>query len=1202
MYVVEHPNPFNLEETRQIPIEPGESLQDWVARTYAGRVDQLAYIYYDGQILRADSFPHYRAHPQLTPHAVCRPGDPFTILATALSVVSIAAVALIPDPPDVSDRDVSPTYNLAAQQNSARLGANVPIQYGRCRIWPDLIAQPYSTYNNNEQYVYQLFCLGAGEFSVGNLQIEDTDVTSFDEISYEYYYNQPVTLFPTDVETSVEVAEQVLSTSNTGPFSANSSGTTANRIEIDIVFPQGLHRARSSGDIDSQTVNVIAEYRAIPPGSWQTLVDTNVTRADRTPQRLTFGADVTPGRYEVRVRRGDAESSGPKLYNRCQWQAMRAYLEDDAITYDDVTVLAVRAKATGNLTELSRKRFNVVATRKLPIYSGSWSSPTATRALAWALADIVRAEYGADQVDARLDISALSTLNSTWSSAGDEFNYRFDTRVTLWEALKIAARAGRAYPVRNNNVISFVRDEATTTPTALFNRHNIVRDTFRVEYSLTGEDEHDAITAIYIDPDNDYKEKQVLCQPAGSSAANPKDLRYPGITDRDQAWRLGMYDAEAMIKRRKVARFETELEGLIPQKGDLITVANEDFNLTQGSELIYASGTTLRVAQDLEWTVTSPATTYAIRLRKPNGDVDGPKTVTQGATPNELILASGLSWTPNTDGEGQRTLVQFGQLAITNSDWLLNEIRPLGGNKVALAALNYVSSVYTVGVGSAPSEGAAAPIAANDDQPVIDYLLLENTTEPATLRVAWSPAAGADYYVVQFAVDASPLTWIQVRETTGTLVEFKVPVGTIYVRVAGIGKVRGVWKQDSIAAHSYSETSPTSLSAVASLVLASNGQYQTNIVFSFTEPGDDHLVEAYEAQYQLARHNGVWQPLYYSKETTHEFRTAEIGEHQFRVRSVYVPGHVYSDWAETQVITLGTFTSLTTIGLADPVDPTLFISADEDFKTAQIRVRVGYNDTASPEQALPEQFAIFYSAEPYPNALESTTDSGGKIYLDPQETTILGSFQLTVAPGSTTKNIRYTDPGGNIDFDLSGMWWVSVVPAAGSPSSGSRYFKVFESSSTEIILPPGDELTFTPQAGDTINVLELSWHDARLDEFKLAFANGEVIKHQGIDYDGDYYLDVDTRGAEGTSQGSQGNTTIHYFPAPGPGTNIVLIDAAEFQEVDGAFEYAGNIDLVVPAAFSWASVSCGFFRKASKDGPSAYVRSNIVPLVIGGPY
>src|SRR5690606_23832810 len=113
------------------------------------------------------------------------------------------------------------------------------------------------------------------------------------------------------------------------------------------------------------------------------------------------------------------------------------------------------------------------------------------------------------------------------------------------------------------------------------------------------EEAHDAILAEYIDPNLGWVENQVLCQPPSSAAANPKRVRYHGIIDRDQAFREGIYEAESILKQRKTARFETELEGYIPARGDLIIVANEDIDYTQGGEIVAVSGTTLTTSEPI---------------------------------------------------------------------------------------------------------------------------------------------------------------------------------------------------------------------------------------------------------------------------------------------------------------------------------------------------------------------------------------------------------------------------------------------------------------------------------------------------------------------------------------------------------------------------------------------------------------------------
>ena len=103
----------------------------------------------------------------------------------------------------------SPTYSLQAQGNSARLGNPIPVIYGRHLIYPDFAAQPYYRYQNNEQYVYQLHCIGQGSYDVEQIRVEDTPISAFKEITYKIVNpGENNTLFNEDVVTSAEVAVQ----------------------------------------------------------------------------------------------------------------------------------------------------------------------------------------------------------------------------------------------------------------------------------------------------------------------------------------------------------------------------------------------------------------------------------------------------------------------------------------------------------------------------------------------------------------------------------------------------------------------------------------------------------------------------------------------------------------------------------------------------------------------------------------------------------------------------------------------------------------------------------------------------------------------------------------------------------------------------------------------------------------------------------
>jgi len=67
--------------------------------------------------------------------------------------------ALIPEPKPpsphqaagINSQAASPTYQLTAQGNKARLGEPIPVLYGRHVIFPDYAAEPYTEYAGNEQ-------------------------------------------------------------------------------------------------------------------------------------------------------------------------------------------------------------------------------------------------------------------------------------------------------------------------------------------------------------------------------------------------------------------------------------------------------------------------------------------------------------------------------------------------------------------------------------------------------------------------------------------------------------------------------------------------------------------------------------------------------------------------------------------------------------------------------------------------------------------------------------------------------------------------------------------------------------------------------------------------------------------------------------------------------------------------------------------
>ena len=166
-------------------------------------------------------------------------------------------------------------YLDQAIETQDMIGNPIPVIYGRHLIYPDFASQPYYRYIDNEQYVYQLHCIGQGEYDVEQIRIEDTPISSFEEITCQIIRpNEKNTLFDEDVITSAEVAgQELLKNEYCGPFVLNPAETLISKIEVDVAFQRGCYYANDSGGLSSKTIQWKIEVRSIddndtPLGEW----------------------------------------------------------------------------------------------------------------------------------------------------------------------------------------------------------------------------------------------------------------------------------------------------------------------------------------------------------------------------------------------------------------------------------------------------------------------------------------------------------------------------------------------------------------------------------------------------------------------------------------------------------------------------------------------------------------------------------------------------------------------------------------------------------------------------------------------------------------------------------------------------------------------------------------------------------------------
>ena len=558
----------------------------------------------------------------------------------------------------------SPTYSLQAQGNQARLGNPIPVIYGRHLIYPDFASQPYYAYINDEQYVYQVHCIGQGYYDIEKIRIEDTPISSFEEITYQVINpGETNTLFRDDVVTSPEVAGQELLKDKTiGPFVLNPTESAIDKIEIDIACQRGLYYANDSGSLNTKSVQWQVDARGIDDednalGDWFTLGIETLSANTVNGLYRTYTYSVAQGRYEVRATRLDDKDVSSRAGHELRWASAKGYIVSTP-NYGNVTLLAIKMKATNNLSQRSSRMVNCIVTRKLPTWSPTtgWTGIEATRSIAWAIVDILKASYGAQLTDKSIDLEELYRLDQTWSFRGDTFNGVFDSKLTVYDALSRVCKVGRSVPYIQGGIVRFVRDEPKEIPVALFGPRNIVKNSLSIQYIMPSEDTADSVCVQYFS-DKTWKSSEITGTFAGSTSDKTATVELFGCTDKNQALREAVYMALANRYRRRIVSFSTELEGLIPSYGDLISITHDMPNWGTGGEIISVNGTTLTLSEPV---VFEEGQNHYLALRTQTGELAGPYRITSGSLPNEVVLRETPSIEIETGTKSERTHFAFG--------------------------------------------------------------------------------------------------------------------------------------------------------------------------------------------------------------------------------------------------------------------------------------------------------------------------------------------------------------------------------------------------------------------------------------------------------------------------------------------------------------------------------------------------------------
>ena len=759
-------------------------------------------------------------------------GDVVTGFIARILVAVVLAVVLtlfldIPQPYAADQEQGDSVYTLRGQRNKIpQPGDPIPKSYGHVRHFPHYAARSYTQVENNQETLYALFCLGLGKYNVTDKLIGDTPMSQFEEVETAIYQpHEHPTLFPTNVEVSPEVSggielfgpnqtgapgtnnEGRYNPNGVGPYVANSAGTRASRIEVDLNFPRGLFHTNSKGKFRSVSVQTRFEYRPVVAVGetnnhpW-TLLDERTTKMRTpTPQRITISVAVPPGRYEVRAFRLNNTAQNYRWQELVQWNGLKAFLDDDK-DFGNVTLLAMKARATNNLNSNSRQLINVKMRSIIPVYNATTETWTEeeTRNPVWAMCDILRADYGFRLDDQFIDLSVLSDLATQFDNDSIYFDWTFDRRGKVWDACKIAMNVGRAKPLMIGPKASAIQDTAATTPLAGFSHNNIIKNSFKSEVTFRKKYDHDGLLVEYLDPIT-WKPFTVLCKVGDEEGNNPQKIQLRGCTDRQRAYEWGLYTRGTQVWQKDNISFVTGPEGLTLGYGDLVAVKHDLLPTTQtyideqvgslapGAIVPSSTNTKISLPKNPEATDN---TTHYISLRKKSGEIAGPYEVTaiQGRliTIDEVLNVTDFE-VPDT---AETATYFFGANSELYKLGKVMSIKPRDDWSAEITIVNYEPRLYTLS-GTAPELPRPTLPQSPPDLPVISNL--RAVTNPDNLEesiVTWE-STYANEYVIAVSED-NGVTYTEVARTPNRTYTLENELAsTLYVRVRGINIGPGPW-------------------------------------------------------------------------------------------------------------------------------------------------------------------------------------------------------------------------------------------------------------------------------------------------------------------------------------------------------------------------------------------------------------------------
>ena len=517
-------------------------------------------------------------------------------------------------------------WNLGGM--NVQQGGAVPVIYGTIRPQLTLLHQHVIS-SGTQQYLQMLLCPCEGPIDeIRDIRINKNPIAYYKDVVVE-------TRLGTNTQEIIEninesYADQTLGYDLTTNWSTyQTEGNGGEGLEITLEFPAGLYYSNDKGGSSATTVVIVAEYRLEGASTWSSLGSWTITENQTQGFRKVYRKDnLEKGRYVVRVRCASKSGESIRYLNKIYWsQLTHVYYKKFA--HPNKALLAIKALATDQISGGTPEITCEVVRSKVWVYNpytGVYEQEAATNP-AWVAYDIWhRAEKMQHPRTRQWEFIRRGIPKEymiyddfkAWADKCDEnkleINIAFNLAQKKPDAVASAALVGRGNAITRGTKVGAVFD-APAEMGQIFTMGNIKAGSFKQKFlSLT--DRANVIELSYYDKERNYQSETVRSYSQGwekiKGINNPTQIRYEGITSREQACREAAYQGRKNKYEICIINFDVLYEAISCQVGDVVGVQHELPDIGTGGRIVSATETTVTLDNKV---FLEPGKEYGILIR-----------------------------------------------------------------------------------------------------------------------------------------------------------------------------------------------------------------------------------------------------------------------------------------------------------------------------------------------------------------------------------------------------------------------------------------------------------------------------------------------------------------------------------------------------------------------------------------------------------